>query len=106
MAAGGFVPDKIIVAVDKEIAGLVPRFLANRAADVEKIRGALARSDFEAIRVTAHGLKGVGGGYGFPEISEMGAAIEAAARQRGKGTVAALAEELDGYLARLEIRYV
>ena len=61
--------DKLIIAVDAQIAALVPRFLANRAADVDIIRAALAGADFEAIRVAAHGMKGSGGGYGFPEIS-------------------------------------
>ena len=35
---------------------MVPRFLANRAADVGKIRAALAGADFEAVRVAAHGI--------------------------------------------------
>jgi HPt (histidine-containing phosphotransfer) domain-containing protein len=98
-------PDKLVVKVDREIAGLVPRFLANRSVDVEKIRAALARSDFEAIRATGHGLKGVGTGYGFPDISRLGAAIEEAARRHDPDAIALLAADLDGYLARLDVRY-
>ena len=97
--------DKLVVNVDREIAGLVPRFLTNRAADVEKIRAALACSNFDAIRATGHGLKGVGTGYGFPAISQLGAAIEEAARRREPGVIASLAEDLDGYLARLDVRF-
>jgi len=98
-------PDKLVINVDRQIAGLVPRFLTNRAADLEKIRAALACSDFEAIRATGHGLKGVGTGYGFPDISRLGAAIEEAARRREPGVIASLAADLDGYLARLDVRY-
>jgi histidine phosphotransfer protein HptB len=98
-------PDKLVVNVDREIAGLVPRFLANRAIDVERIRSALACSDFDAIRITGHGLKGVGTGYGFPDISRLGAAIEEAARRHEAGEIASLAADLDGYLARLDVRY-
>ena len=65
--------DKLIIAVDAQIAALVPRFLSNRAADVGTIRAALAGADFEAIRVAAHGMKGSGGAYGFAEISRLGA---------------------------------
>lgn len=95
--------DKLIIAVDAQIAALVPRFLANRAADVDKIRAALARADFESIRAVAHGMKGAGGGYGFAEISRLGAAMEEGARLRDAAAIGALAASLEAYLARVEI---
>jgi HPt (histidine-containing phosphotransfer) domain-containing protein len=97
--------DNLIVTVDVQIAALLPRFLANRTADVENIRAALAGVDFEAIRVAAHGMKGAGGGYGFPEISRLGAALEEGARQRDAATVAALVASLEEYLGRIEVKY-
>ena len=96
--------DKLIIAVDAQIAALVPRFLANRAADIDKIRAALAGDDFETIRVAAHAMKGAGGGYGFPEISRLGAAMEEGARQRDAAAIDALAASLETYLARIEIK--
>jgi HPt (histidine-containing phosphotransfer) domain-containing protein len=97
--------DKLIVTVDSQIAALVPRFLANRAADVGKIRAALADADFEAIRGSAHGMKGAGGGYGFPEISRLGAALEEGARQRDAAAISALLASLEEYLGRIEVKY-
>jgi HPt (histidine-containing phosphotransfer) domain-containing protein len=97
--------DKLIVTVDAQIAALVPRFLANRAADIGKIRAALEGADFEAIRVSAHGMKGAGGGYGFPEISRLGAALEAGARQRDAAAITALVASMEAYLARIEVKY-
>lgn len=97
--------DKLVVNVDEETAALVPRFLANRAVDVEKIRTALAGPNFDAIRVIGHGLKGVGTGYGFPEISRIGGAIEDAARSREAVMIESLVADLDGYLGRIEVRY-
>ena len=97
--------DKLIVTVDSQIAALVPRFLANRAADVDKIRAALAGADFEAIRGSAHGMKGAGGGYGFPEISRLGAALEEGARQRDAAAITALVANLEEYLGRIEVKY-
>src|ERR1035438_7967103 len=87
--------DKLIIAVDAQIAALVPRFLANRAADVDRIRRALAGADFEAIRIAAHGMKGAGGGYGFPEISRLGAAMEESARRGDAAVIGALAASLE-----------
>lgn len=96
--------DKLIIAVDAQIAALVPRFLANRAADAGKIRAALAAGDFETVRVAGHGMKGAGGGYGFPEISRLGAAIEEGAQQCDAAAIDALVASLEAYLARIEIR--
>jgi len=96
--------DKNIIAVDAQIAALVPRYLANRAADVDKIRAALAGGEFEAVRVAAHGMKGSGGGYGFPEISRLGAAMEEGALRRDGAAIRALVASLESYLASIEIR--
>lgn len=95
---------KLIIAVDAQIAALVPRFLANRVADAGKIRAALAVGDFDTIRAAGHGMKGAGGGYGFPEISRLGAAIEEGARQRDAALIGALVASLEAYLARVEIK--
>ena len=94
--------DKLIITVDPQIAALVPAFLANRAADVGKIRAALAGEDFEAVRVTAHGMKGAGGGYGFPEITRLGAAMEEGAMRRDVDAIGALVTSLEAYLTRIE----
>jgi len=96
--------DKLIIAVDPQIAALVPRFLANRAADVAKIRAALAGADFDTIRRAGHGMKGSGGGYGFPEISRLGSAMEEGARRQDAAAIAELATSLEAYLARIEIK--
>lgn len=97
--------DKVMVTVDAQIAALVPRFLANRAADVDKIRAALAGADFEAIRAAAHAMKGAGGGYGFAEISRLGAAMEEGAQQRDAAAIAALVARLEDYLGRIQVKF-
>lgn len=97
--------EKLIVIVDSQIAALVPRFLANRAADIDKIRAALAGADFETIRVAAHGMKGAGGSYGFPEISRLGAEMEEGACQRDAAAIAALVANLQQYLGCIEVEY-
>ncbi len=96
--------DKLIISVDAEIAALVPRFLGNRVADVDKIRAALAADNFEAVRAAAHAMKGAGGAYGFPEISRLGAAMEEGAQRRDAAVIAKLAASLEAYLARIEIK--
>lgn len=95
---------RVSVEVAGELRDLIPRFLANRRLEVGELRAAVARGDLEAARRIGHTLKGVGGGYGFDEISRLGTAIEAAARGGGRD-LPALADELAEYLDRVEITY-
>ena len=67
------------------IAARRPEFLANRWRDLDKMRAALSNADFAAIAAIAHNCKGIGGGYGFPEISSLGAALEKAAKASDHG---------------------
>ncbi len=41
----------------------------------------LAQGDLPQIQVLAHQLKGAGGGYGFPQITEAADALENAVRE-------------------------
>jgi len=57
-----------------------PAFLANRWRDLEILKSSLAALDFAAMRTIAHNCKGIGTGYGFPEISGLGLQISTAAK--------------------------
>jgi HPt (histidine-containing phosphotransfer) domain-containing protein len=92
------------VEVSGELRDLIPRFLANRRVEVGQLGDAIARRDFEAARRIGHGLKGVGGGYGFAQITRLGARIEQCARAGGAG-LEALARELAEYLENVDIIY-
>jgi len=94
---------KFIVIVDEDLQDLVPGYLENRRKDVEELRGALARSDFEAIRVLGHKMKGSGGGYGFDEISEIGHALEDAAKQSQAAKIQEEIDRLQYYLDHVEM---
>lgn len=61
------------------IRQLVPGYLSRRRKDLDFLREALERSDFEPVRRMAHDWKGSGSGYGLPQVSAAGAAIEQAA---------------------------
>jgi HPt (histidine-containing phosphotransfer) domain-containing protein len=92
------------VQVSAELRDLIPRFLANRRVEVEQLRGAIARGNLEEARRIGHGLKGVGGGYGFDEVTRLGTEIEHCARAGGTG-LDGLARELAEYLERVDITY-
>lgn len=97
--------DRILVRTDVLFKDLVPRFLNNRRKDVIAIHKALKTGNFEAIQILGHKMKGDGGGYGFDAISEIGAALEQAARNHDSETIRRYAEELSDYVERVEVVY-
>jgi hypothetical protein len=86
------------VPVDAGLATLVPGFLENRRRDLDAIASALARSDYENVRILGHNMKGSGAGYGFDRITEIGTCLEQAAGRREPGEIRARAAELCRYL--------
>jgi len=97
--------EKIIVHVDPDLEDLIPGFLENRNLDVEKLRTELSNNDFQNISSIGHSIKGVGGGYGFELMSELGANIETAAKENNSETIQENIDRLDDYLKRVEVEY-
>lgn len=89
------------VVVDPDVADLIPTFLAKRREDLARFRGLLAERQFEELRRHAHRLKGTGGSYGFPAISELAAVLERAATLGDGDTANATVEQLERYLAEV-----
>jgi len=75
-----------------------PAFLSNRSQDLEKIRAALNTGDFAVIQKIAHNCKGIGKGYGFPRISEIGAWLEKAAKAQDGQEIAVAVGDFESYL--------
>ena len=94
---------KIIIQVDSDLEDLIPGFLENRQRDITAIFDALGRNDYDSIAKAGHTMKGVGGGYGFDAITDIGGAIEQAAIQRDSVKVKHCLHELSNYLERIEI---
>ncbi len=94
--------DKIIVHVDPDIEALIPGFIANRHRDVTRLGELLESGDFDEIRVIGHSMKGAGGGYGFDEITTLGADIERAADANDHTGVRRALDALADYLTRVE----
>jgi HPt (histidine-containing phosphotransfer) domain-containing protein len=97
--------ERITVVVDSEIKGIVPIFLENRQGDVKAILEALDRRDYETIRILGHSLQGAGGGYGFDVITEIGQALNRAAKEERAEEIRRLVDELSSYLQRVDVTY-
>ena len=97
--------EKIVVEIDPDLEELIPGFLENRKKDVEALKASVESEDFDNLRSVGHSLKGVGGGYGFTMITDLGADIEAAAKVRDMDTIKDLVDRLADYLERVEVVY-
>ena len=102
-APGGEDLERIIVRADDRLRAVVPEYLNKRRKDVETMAAALERAEFGTIRDLAHKMTGTGGTYGFPRITEIGEALESAARQENSEQVREQVEELSRYLGRVEV---
>jgi len=95
-------PQRIHVTVDASLLDLVPNYLDKRRQDLPKFTEALAIEDYATIRRLGHNLKGTGAGYGFPVLTEIGAAIEDGAQANNGAAIRAKVEELARYLTEVE----
>jgi CheY-like chemotaxis protein/HPt (histidine-containing phosphotransfer) domain-containing protein len=95
-AFGGFTEDAVL---------LLDQFFASAVGDIERVKDALARSDYQAARQTAHHAGGGAKGVGALEFAAVCASIERSLMD-GDGTgVERLASQLAPALTRARQRF-
>lgn len=94
-----------IVHIDASFEPLMPRFMVNRKKEIITMREALTGNDFETVRSVAHGMKGVGGSYGFDRITELAATIEQAAKSADASIITHELQTLECYVNDVQITY-
>ena len=94
-----------IVHVDASFEPLLPRFMANRKKEIVTMRQALTANDLETVRSLAHGMKGVGGSYGFDRVTALAATIEQAAKSADATSITEQLHSLESYLNDIQITY-
>ena len=94
-----------IVVCDADLDDIIPGYLENRKAECHVIQELANKGVFAEIRKIAHGLKGSGGCYGFSKLSEIGGAMEDAAKKSCRDEVLKQLAILAAYLECIEVRY-
>lgn len=69
------------------------------------MKAALEHDDFETVATLGHGMRGAGGSYGFPAITDIGAALEQAATDVDRDGSQKWVAELSSYLDRVEVSF-
>jgi HPt (histidine-containing phosphotransfer) domain-containing protein len=84
---------------DPDIQEILGGFVSRLQEQLDAMRGALAHGDYEELRGLAHKLKGAGGSYGYPALSEKSHVLEDAAKSR---SAAAAGPALDAVSTLIE----
>lgn len=90
IGAAAPVPPKL----DEDVRALLPGYLRRALTDLDEVRRNLIDGDCEVARRAGHRLKGSGGSYGLPRITELGAELEAAGRAKDADTALRVVGEL------------
>ncbi len=96
---------KVVARVDSSLKEIIPGFLENRWKDTYTIITSVEQLKYETIRILGHDMRGVGSGYGFDVITDIGKSLEMAAKIKDPVEIRKLVRELATYLERVEIVY-
>jgi PAS domain S-box-containing protein len=80
---------------DPCMMSILDEFVAQLPHNIREMRQASANGLFDELRRSAHQLKGAGGGYGYPQLTELGAELERAAERRDIEAITLLLNRLD-----------
>jgi HPt (histidine-containing phosphotransfer) domain-containing protein len=76
-------------ADDPQLADILPRFVERLPSQLDALSEALDEERLEDIRRLADRLKGAGGSYGYPTLSEAAKSLELAANAHDMGAATA-----------------
>lgn len=96
---------RIPVTVDPELEPIMARYLDLRRRELNRLDAALDAGNDDAVIRFGHILKGNGASYGFPRLSELGQAIEAAGKAGDRETARRLAREIGDFIDNVDITF-
>lgn len=79
---------------DPSFYELVQEFVESLPVRLNEIRAAYEQQDFATLKTLAHRLKGSGGSFGYPQITQVAAEMERAFKQQQTA-------EIDHWMAQL-----
>jgi HPt (histidine-containing phosphotransfer) domain-containing protein len=82
-----------------ELANLRVGYLEKRSAELDRLEFALDAGEYATIATIGHNLKGTGGAYGFAELTNLGRALEAAAKSEDARAVSESPGRMQAYVS-------
>jgi HPt (histidine-containing phosphotransfer) domain-containing protein len=93
------------VTVDPALEPIMGRYFELVREDLAAAGSAMAAGDADGVRMVGHRLKGNGTSYGFPRLTELGAAMEQAALRGDLPGAAASADEIREFIDAVRVVY-
>jgi histidine phosphotransfer protein HptB len=82
---------------------MVSDYLDDCRKDLPQLIAALAAGEYQLARRLGHQMKGTGSSYGFPDLTQIGSAIEWTAANRAAAELETQIQRLEAYLNSVEI---
>ncbi|MDH4274170.1 MAG: Hpt domain-containing protein [Gammaproteobacteria bacterium] len=96
--------ESALPADDEDFGPLLKRFVAESLPSlVKNISGYYAQKNWAALKAEVHRLKGVGGGYGYPMLTDVCKRIEAEIKSENVAALAQMVSELNEYHQRIQM---
>jgi HPt (histidine-containing phosphotransfer) domain-containing protein len=96
-------PRILVYPPDGLTHNVVAIYLENCRKGLPALKAAMARFDFDFIGVYGHRMKGCGAAYGFPFLTETGAAMEQAAHVQNRDEIRNCAAAIEAHLESVEV---
>jgi len=93
----------LLVEEDPSFAEIVVQFVDGLSDRLDTMERAVRSADFEILRVAAHQLKGSGGGYGYPALTDLAADLEALAEAQDLDECVSLLAQLKDVCSRVVV---
>jgi histidine phosphotransfer protein HptB len=90
-------------ANDPDFRELLEEFAAAMPVRREGLLEAHRSAAYDLLRQRAHQLKGAGGGFGFPQLSELAAELEQACEADDPARIAEMLELVVGCINRISV---
>jgi HPt (histidine-containing phosphotransfer) domain-containing protein len=95
-------PIRSTLADDSDFAELLREFTETIPQKRQNARALQQLGSVDELRVLAHQLKGTGGGYGFPGLSDVAADLEQTCDTRDAASITRAVDRLVDYLNLIE----
>jgi CheY-like chemotaxis protein/HPt (histidine-containing phosphotransfer) domain-containing protein len=86
---------------EPDLADMVRYFIKTLPADIDKLKQAASQGDWTTVKHVSHQLKGRGGGFGYPMVTEVASKIEFQLASENYPSVKSLVSELNHICQRI-----
>jgi len=96
---------KLTIMIDADSKELALEYLENRRIELPRLKEFVAALDYKNISDLAHKMKGNGKTYGYQEFTDLGGALEKAARGGDENECRKIVGQIEFFISNVEIKF-